>query len=85
MNSLLMLLIVLFLVLNRKQISNYTNYIDYTKPFLNCSNIYEQNYEKIQRLPKTIQPFGYTDNEYLDKTRFIQTTEPLPVDPDFFM
>lgn len=85
MNSLLMLLIVLFLVLNRKQISNYTNYMDYTKPFLNCSNIYEQNYEKIQETPKTIQPFGYTDNEYLDKTRFIQTTEPLPVDPDFFM
>ena len=85
MNSLAMLLIVLFLVLNRKQISNYTNYMDYTKPFLNCSNIYEQNYEKIQGLPKTIQPFGYTDNEYLDKTRFIQTTEPLPVDPDFFM
>ena len=85
MNTLVILLLFLFLVLNKKQISNYTNYVDYTKPFLNCSGIYEQNYEKIQEMPKTIQPFGYTDNEYLDKTRFIQTTEPLPVNADFFM
>ena len=85
MNSLVILLIVLFIVLNRKQISNYTNYIDYTKPFLNCSDIYEVNYQKIKENPSTLQPFGYTSNEYLDKTRFIQTTEPLPVDPDFFM
>ena len=85
MNSLVILLLFLFLVLNRKQISNYTNYIDYTKPFLNCSGIYERNYETIQERPRTIQPFGYTNNEYLDKTRFVQTTEPLPVNPDFFM
>lgn len=85
MNSLVILLIIMFLVLNRKQISNYTNYIDYTKPFLNCSDIYGQNYETIQERPRTIQPFGYTDNEYLDKTRFVQTSEPLPVNPEFFM
>ena len=85
MNSLAMLLLLLFLVLNKKQISNYTNYIDYTKPFLNCSNIYEQNYQKIKERPKTIQPFGYTPNEYLDKTRFIETSEPLPVNSEFLM
>ena len=85
MNLLVMLLLFLALILNRKQISNYTNYIEYTKPFLNCSGIYERNYQIIQDKPKTIQPFGYTSNEYLDKTRFIQTTEPLPVNADFFM
>ena len=85
MNSLVMLLLLLYLVLNKKQISNYTNYIDYTKPFLNCSNIHEQNFQKIKERSKTIQPFGYTPNEYLDKTRLIKTTEPLPVNPDFFM
>lgn len=28
---------------------------------------------------------GYTPNAYLDRTRFYQSTEPLPINPDFFM
>ena len=85
MDICILLVIILLLVLNRKQVSNYTNYIDYKKPLINCSGIHEINYNNIRKGKKTIQPFGYTDNEYLDKTRFIQTSEPLPVNPDFFI
>ncbi len=28
---------------------------------------------------------GYTTNNYLDRTRYIESDEPLPVNPDFFM
>ena len=28
---------------------------------------------------------GYSSNAYLDRTRFYQSTEPLPINPDFFM
>ena len=28
---------------------------------------------------------GYSPNAYLDRTRFYQSTEPLPINPDFFM
>ena len=28
---------------------------------------------------------GYTHNNYLDRTRYIRSEEPLPVNPDFFM
>ena len=28
---------------------------------------------------------GYTHNNYLDRTRYIKSEEPLPVNPDFFM
>ena len=34
---------------------------------------------------KKMQYGGYTENEYLDITRFVNTeSEPLPVNPDFF-
>ena len=50
MNICLVLLILLFLVLNKRQISGYTNYIDYKTPFLNCSTIHEINYSKIKNM-----------------------------------
>jgi hypothetical protein len=28
---------------------------------------------------------GFTENNYLDRTRYIKSTEPLPVNPDFFV
>ena len=28
---------------------------------------------------------GYTHNNYLDRTRYIKSDEPLPVNPDFFI
>ena len=46
------------------------------------------NTDKLDNQPKStyqmIQPFGYTKNELLHNTRFIQTDIPLPTDPDFF-
>ena len=28
---------------------------------------------------------GYTKNNYLDRTRYVRSEDPLPVNPDFFM
>ena len=39
----------------------------------------------LNNFKRTLQPFGYTKSEYLDKTRFVFTDGPLPVNPDFFM
>ena len=69
-------------------IDGYTDFVDYTKPFKNpiitCPENYNNNFNNLFSYKKTIQPFGYTKNEYLDKTRFIKTDIPLPVNPDFF-
>jgi len=78
------LLVILFILyLNRNQIDSYTNYIEY--PIQDCPKNYNEIFQKIKEYPKTIQPFGYTDREYFDNTRFIRTKEPLPVNADFFM
>ena len=87
MINLILILILLFL-LSRNQVSNYTNFVDYQKPFTNpiitCPENYSKNFNHLLEHKKTIQPFGYTKNEYLDKTRFIESDIPLPVNPDFF-
>jgi hypothetical protein len=81
----LFLLFLLFLFMNK---DGYTNYVDYHKPFTNpiitCPENYSKNFNHLLEHKKTIQPFGYTKNEYLDKTRFIESDIPLPVNPDFF-
>tara|TARA_B100001094_G_C17994107_1_gene701743 strand:- start:459 stop:716 length:258 start_codon:yes stop_codon:yes gene_type:complete len=83
---LILIIIVLYLFLNRdRDVSTYTNYIEYKKPFLNCSEVYEKRLIDLQNYSRTIQPFGYARTEYLDKTRFIKSDEPLPTNPDFFM
>ena len=86
MHRLIIFLILLFLLCFN--IDGYTNLVDYTKPFKNpiitCPENYNKNFNNLFSYKKTIQPFGYTKNEYLDKTRFIKTEEPLPVNPDFF-
>ena len=79
----LLLLIALIIYLNRDKIDSYKNYIEY--PIKDCPKNYNQRLQKIKEYPKTIQPFGYTDREYFDKTRFVFTKEPLPVNADFFM
>jgi len=70
-------------------ISGYTNYVSFEKPFINhkinCPENYSINQERLLAQPKTIQPFGYTPNKYLDKTRFVITDIPLPTNPDFFI
>lgn len=84
-----LLFFVLIFIAVHTQKSNYTNYVDYQKPFenpkLTCPENYGISFERIRQQPKTIQPFGYTKNEYIDKTRFIQTDQPLPTNPDFFI
>mgnify|MGYP001206973961 CR=1 FL=1 len=84
-----LLVVVLMALIFKDRISNYTNYVDYQQSFqdmnVNCPSVHNKNYEKITQQPSTIQLFGYTDNEYLDKTRFLVTDQPLPTDPDFFM
>ena len=88
MIDILLVLILLYLIM-KYQKSNYTNFVDYQKPFknpkLNCPENYTINYNRILHQPKMIQPFGYTSNEFIDKTRFIRTDQPLPTNPDFFI
>ena len=81
-----LIIILLILYLNKDKIDSYTNYKNYTEyPIQDCPKNYNQNLKRIKEFPETIQPFGYTNREYLDKTRFIKTTEPLPVNADFFI
>lgn len=50
-----------------------------------------QRYSEIMKgLDETTQTFdyaraGYSSNAYLDRTRYYQSSEPLPVNPDFFL
>lgn len=79
--------------------NNYSNQYSNCGPFLSdeyigqCSEEPENtdqsnNTDQPDNQPKSayqmIQPFGYTKNELLHNTRFIQTDIPLPTDPDFF-
>ena len=51
-----------------------------------CPDIYRKNISEIEQQVKKTQYGGYTSNEYLDMTRFVSTeSEPLPVNPDFFI
>lgn len=69
-------------------ISGYTNYVSFQKPFrnhkINCPENYAITHERLLKRKRLIQPFGYTPNEYLHKTRFIDSDIPLPVNPEFF-
>jgi hypothetical protein len=77
------LLIVIIILLNKDKIDSYTNYVEY--PIKDCPKNYSQKLQKMKDYPKTIQPFGYTNREYFDKTRFVLAKEPLPVNADFFI
>ena len=81
-----LIIILLILYLNKDKIDSYTNYKIYTNyPIQDCPKNYNHNLKRIKEFSETIQPFGYTNREYLDKTRFVKTTEPLPVNADFFI
>ena len=86
MYKLLLLIFFLGLFMNT---NGYTNYVDYKKPFKNpiisCPQNYSTNFDRILEQPTTIQPFGYTSSEFIDKIRFIQTDIPLPTNADFFL
>ena len=80
------IVIFMILCLNKRQISNYVNYDKlHENPLLNCPEQYEIGMGELGKKFQTIQPFGYTEHETFDMTRFIETDIPLPVDPDFFM
>ena len=50
-----------------------------------CPHRYRKNMVDLENTKKKMHYGGYTDNEYIDMTRFINTdTEPLPVNADFF-
>ena len=86
MKIILFLLILLILF---PHISGYTNYVSVQKPFknhkINCPENYEITHERLLQRKRLIHPFGYTSNEYLDKTRLVDSDIPLPVNPDFFL
>ena len=88
MIDLILIIILLYLFCSYK-VSNYTNYVDYNKSFQNvqisCPENYSYNYDLLHNHHKITQPYGYTKNEYIDKTRFIEIDEPLPTNPDFFI
>jgi len=85
MIDLVLLIILLYFIL----FYDKSNYVNYEKPFenimINCPNNYSINYEELQNYKKITQPYGYSSNEYIDKTRFIVTDKPLPTNPDFFI
>ena len=73
-------------------------YLNLPPTKLNTSNIYNKlslcpqeyatNMEKLNKKKSLGQYSGYTENAYIDRTRYIITkkgNEPLPVNPDFFM
>ena len=78
--------IFLFLLFHKE---NYTNFVHYDKPFekplITCPENYGKNVERLTKQKQEIQPFGYSSNEFIDKIRFIETDQPMPVSPDFFM
>lgn len=77
------LVLLMLIILNNRNIDSYQNYLEI--PIYDCNRDYNQRLKNLNNFKRTIQPFGYTPNEYLDQTRFIFTKEPLPTNPDFFM
>lgn len=62
-------------------IPNLSN--DYTYLSL-CPNTYQNNMKLLSNKKSLGQYAGYTTNNYIDKIRYIDSSEPLPVNPDFF-
>ena len=78
-----LVLLLILLLLNNRQIDSYQNYLKI--PIYDCDRDYNKELINLHNFKKTLQPFGYTKSEYLDKTRFTFAKEPLPTNPDFFM
>jgi len=75
--------LLILLLLNNRQIDSYQNYLKI--PIYDCDRDYNSELKNLNNFKKTLQPFGYSPNKYIDQTRFVFTKEPLPTDPDFFM
>lgn len=84
-------LFILFLIFiislnNIDGFMNYRSYVNYDNQdnLILCPKNYSKMNKDLLMYKKTLQPYGYTKNEFLDKTRFVQTEIPLPTNPDFF-
>ena len=61
-----------------------SNSHDYTHLSI-CPKTYPENINKLMNMESMGQYEGYTRNQYIDRIRFMDTEDPLPVNPDFFM
>jgi len=50
-----------------------------------CPQTYQKNMDKLKKQTSSGQYPGYITNNYLDRTRYIDITDPIPVNPDFFV
>jgi len=50
-----------------------------------CPQTYQNNMNILNNTKSSGQYSGYTRNKYIDRTRYIKSKDPLPVNPDFFM
>ena len=50
-----------------------------------CPETYKQNMDILNEKESMGQYAGYSNNSYIDRTRYVKSDEPLPVNPDFFM
>ena len=87
MNKLILFLsLLIFIILSK--VDGYTNYVSYEDDYQNlnilCPKDYNKMYNDLLKTKRNIQPFGYTKNEFIDKTRFLKTDIPLPTNADFF-
>tara|TARA_Y100000389_G_scaffold155894_1_gene156670 strand:+ start:404 stop:955 length:552 start_codon:yes stop_codon:yes gene_type:complete len=50
-----------------------------------CPKTYQSNMDILQKKQTMGQYSGYSRNGYIDRTRYFESKEPMPVNPDFFM
>ena len=50
-----------------------------------CPDSYVSNLQSILQSKQKRQYAGYSENKYIDRIKYMEPSEPLPVNPDFFM
>ena len=65
-------------------VENFDNTTLFTYTSL-CQDTYASNMDELLNANRKNQFQGYTSHPYLDKTRFVQTDVPIPVNADFFI
>ena len=50
-----------------------------------CPQAYQNNMNILNNTKSAGQYSGYTENKYIDRTRYVKSKEPIPVNPDFFL
>jgi hypothetical protein len=49
-----------------------------------CPKTYPKNIKTLVNMKSMGQYSGYTPNQYIDRIRYMDTEDPLPINPDFF-